>query len=128
MNTSISIRAAAPGALNDSYMALAGMGVPDGVVAALNSVELTDGPFDHLELWYSIEDGAIFVLDPLLPEEFNTGRLWVVRDDATEHEVVQTMLRAVLDWSEHEVRESFRYKGKAVFGPHQDLEQLLAVV
>jgi hypothetical protein len=55
------------------------------------------------------------------------GRKWYISRFATDAEVVQTALKATLSAQEHEVREQFLYKGKAIFGPHLNLERLLAV-
>lgn len=45
-------------------------------------------------------------------------RKWYISPYMTESEVVQTALRATLDAVEHEARETFKYKGKALYGPH----------
>ena len=46
-------------------------------------------------------------------------RKWLIElPDATESDIIQTALRAVLDAAEHEVRETFRFKGKRIYGPH----------
>jgi hypothetical protein len=52
------------------------------------------------------------------------GRKWFISRHSTTSEIVQTALMAVLAAQEHEVREEFRYRGKAVFGPHFDVEEL----
>ncbi len=55
------------------------------------------------------------------------GRKWYVSRHATIGEIVQTALKAVLTALEHEAREDFRYKGRAIFGPHLDIEVLFDV-
>jgi hypothetical protein len=60
-------------------------------------------------------------------EYWAAGRKWYVSSHATESEVVQTALKAVLTSVEHEAREQFLYKGKALFGPHLDVNTLLAL-
>lgn len=55
------------------------------------------------------------------------GRKWYVSSHATRGEVVQTVLKAVLTSAEHRVREHFTYRGRRVFGPHFDLDQLVAL-
>ena len=55
------------------------------------------------------------------------GRKWLLSDHMTEGEVVQTCLMAVLAAEEHEAREAFEYKGKAIFGPHLSMDQLLTI-
>lgn len=46
------------------------------------------------------------------------GRKWLISPEATEEEVVRTLLKAILTWEEHEAREHFLYKGKRLFDPH----------
>jgi hypothetical protein len=50
-----------------------------------------------------------------------TGRKWRLSLHMTDGEIVQTALAAVLAWHEHEARENFLYKGRAIFNPHLDL-------
>ena len=52
-------------------------------------------------------------------------RKWYISPYATESELVQTVFKAVLTACEHEVRESFFYRGKAIFGPHFDVNALV---
>jgi len=56
------------------------------------------------------------------------GRKWYVSTYATESEVVQTALKAVLTVVEHEARETFTYMGRAIFGPHLNVRSLLGLV
>lgn len=53
-----------------------------------------------------------------------TGRKWFVSPHMCDSEFVQTALRAVLAAHEHEVRESFFYKGQPIFGPHFNVDFL----
>ena len=55
------------------------------------------------------------------------GRKWYISRFATESEIVQTALKAVLTAMEHEVREQFTYKGRMLFGPHLDVNALLEI-
>lgn len=55
------------------------------------------------------------------------GRKWLLSPHMTKSEIVSTALKAVLTAEEHEARESFRYKGKMVFGPHLDVDVLAEV-
>lgn len=52
------------------------------------------------------------------------GRKWRLSMHMTKSELAQTALRAVLDAEEHEAREHFLYNGRAVFGPHTNIEKL----
>ncbi len=55
------------------------------------------------------------------------GRKWRLSQHMKKSEIVQTALKAVLTAEEHEAREQFLYKGKAVFGPHIDVDALWEV-
>lgn len=52
------------------------------------------------------------------------GRKWFLSTHMTDSEIVQTALCAVLTAEEHEVRERFLYRGRAIFGPHFHVDQL----
>lgn len=52
---------------------------------------------------------------------------WFISRYATDSEIVQTALKAVLVAMEHEVRETFRFKGKPVFHPHYNVYALLSI-
>ena len=56
-----------------------------------------------------------------------TGRKWRLSPHMTHSEVVSTALKAVLTAEEHEAREHFLYRGKAIFGPHIDVDSLWCV-
>lgn len=69
-------------------------------------------------------DGYYLQVQFMAPDE-QRGRKWYISKHATEAEVLQTALLAVLTAVEHEAREAFTYMGKAVFGPHTSVEALL---
>lgn len=52
------------------------------------------------------------------------GRKWLVSGHSTLSEVVQTAFLAIKTAEEHEMRERFRYRRAAVFGPHFNVEYL----
>lgn len=52
------------------------------------------------------------------------SRKWLLSKHMTKSEIVGTAFKATLTALEHEARESFQYKGAAVFGPHFDIERL----
>lgn len=54
-----------------------------------------------------------------------TGRKWWLSPHMTVSEIVQTALLAVLAAEEHEARENFTYRGRAIFGPHWDVDELV---
>lgn len=57
------------------------------------------------------------------PTEWS-GRKWRLSTHMTNSEIVQTALKAVLAAEEHEAREGFLYGGRAIFGPHFDVDHL----
>lgn len=88
--------------------------------------------------------GAKFVLrthsiNPYLQVEFDgccnlsgvpitwRGRKWGLSFYMTKSEIVQTAFLAVLTAIEHETREKFLFKDRAVFGPHFDIERLVTL-
>lgn len=56
------------------------------------------------------------------------GRKWYLSPYMTVSEVVQTALAAVLAAVEHEAREHFLYQGRAIYGPHLNVTNLLELV
>jgi 16S rRNA C967 or C1407 C5-methylase (RsmB/RsmF family) len=52
------------------------------------------------------------------------GRKWRLSKHMTRTEIVSTAWKAVFSAVEHEAREEFRYRGRAVFGPHIDVDAL----
>lgn len=52
------------------------------------------------------------------------SRKWMLSSHMTKSEVVATALKAYLTAIEHEARETFHYRGKAIFGPHFDVDAL----
>lgn len=57
-----------------------------------------------------------------------SGRKWRLSYHMTKSEVVQTALAAVLAAVEHEAREHFLYQGRAIFGPHFNVDDLVELV
>lgn len=56
------------------------------------------------------------------------GRKWQLSQHMTDSEIVQTALLALITWAEHEVRESFEYRGEAIFAPHFDVDDLVTLI
>lgn len=54
-------------------------------------------------------------------------RKWIITPLMTDSEIVQTALKCCLTSMEHRTRESFKYKGRRIFGPHFDIEDLYAL-
>lgn len=57
--------------------------------------------------------------------EMQKGRKWLLSEHMTDSEVILTALKAVITAEEHEVRETFQYRGKRIFHPHPSLDILL---
>lgn len=99
----------------------------DEIVQVLNKVEFEDWRFDVL-----LEEGGRLVLRVRFGAADNVsgeravqrGRKWFLSLHMTRSEVVSTALKAVLTAVEHEAREKFLYRGRAIFGPHHDVELL----
>lgn len=101
------------------------------MVEVLASIEFRDWDFEllgmdgmspHLRVGFWAEDNW------MPPTRIrHRGRKWAISRYMTKSELVQTALLAVLQVQEHEAREQFLYKGKAVFGPHFDVDALAAI-
>lgn len=52
------------------------------------------------------------------------GRKWRLSFHMTDSEFVLTCFKAVMTALEHEAREQFRYRDRAILGPHLDVEKL----
>jgi hypothetical protein len=57
-------------------------------------------------------------------ETIQYTRQWMLHPDMTLSEFIGTVFKCALTSVEHEARESFTYRGKAIFGPHYDVEKL----
>lgn len=56
------------------------------------------------------------------------GRKWRLSTHMTRSEIVQTALLAVKTAEEHEVREHFLYRGRPIFGPHHNVDDLVEAI
>lgn len=52
------------------------------------------------------------------------GRWWRLSPHMTDSEIVGTLFKATLTALEHEAREVFRFKGKAIYDAHLSVHQL----
>lgn len=55
--------------------------------------------------------------------DWKSGK-WLLSEHMLDSEIVQKALKATLTALEHEARELFKYRGRAIFDPHYDLERL----
>ena len=76
-------------------------------------VEHGEGEFSLQGLFTSPNDGF-----------FCKTRKWRLSQYMTSSEVVQTAFKAVVTSAEHQAREFFTYCGRAVYGPHLDVDAL----
>jgi hypothetical protein len=61
-----------------------------------------------------------------VPEQQST-RKWLVSPHMTDSEIVQTVFKLCATSMEHRLREHFTYRGRRVFGPHFDVEDLVGL-
>jgi hypothetical protein len=54
-------------------------------------------------------------------------RRWPLSPDMTESEVVSTAFKCVFTSMEHKTREWFTYKNAAIYQPHYNVDDLLAI-
>lgn len=80
----------------------------------------------------SDETGSPFLQATYIEPDIYTGhptlqktRKWKLSIHMTNSELVQTALKCALTSAEHQVRESFLYRGQRIFGPHFDVEALV---
>lgn len=57
--------------------------------------------------------------------ELQSCRKWFISKHMTRSEVVGTAFKAALSAEEHECRETFRYRGEPIFGPHINVDELV---
>lgn len=52
------------------------------------------------------------------------GRKWMLSNHMVKSEIVHTAFLAIMTAIEHETREQFHYNGRAIFGPHFNVDRL----
>lgn len=83
--------------------------------------------FDTRGYWYlQIKDPCPTCNVTGKPIDAWTGRKWLLSPHMTDGEIVQTVFMAAMTAVEHETRETFFYKGQAIFDPHYDIDKLAA--
>lgn len=75
----------------------------------------------YLRARYDEPDVRSGVVEPQLT------RRWFLSPEMTKSEVVQTAFKCIMTSMEHRAREWFLYRGRAVFGPHYDVDALHAI-
>lgn len=93
--------------------------------AVINTIQFEHHP--DLVIRFGEDGVSTYVMqlvDLNMDPSFNTGRKWRISPHMTTSEIVGTAWKAYMTWLEHEARESFLYRGRAVYGPHLDVEAL----
>lgn len=79
-------------------------------------------------------DGFLLQLQVLMRDNFcnsvnwQSGRKYYISSHAIKEEVIGTAWTAVQAFVQHEIRETFSYKGVNVFGPHLNYDKLAEFV
>ena len=61
------------------------------------------------------------------PYVLQKSRKWMLSPYMTKSEVIQTAFKAVMTAEEHEIRETFTYRNKCIFGPHFNVDALVRI-
>ena len=66
--------------------------------------------------------------DPYLQLETHLwkSRKWKLSPWMVKSEVINTCFKAVMTAEEHEIREAFNYRGVPIYGPHYNVDALVA--
>jgi hypothetical protein len=59
--------------------------------------------------------------------ELQRTRRWFLSPEMCKSEIIQTVFKCALTSMEHRTREWFRYRERAIFGPHFDVDSLHAI-
>lgn len=91
--------------------------------------DLEDVHFPGYEFEVREKDGQCFLIGHFLDREEcpQTTRKWYLSPHMTKSELVLTAFKLVLTSEEHEIREAFKYRGKAILGPHFDVDALHSI-
>jgi hypothetical protein len=94
---------------------------------------LADLSYEDWVLHVGVRAGMVYISAKFIAPCSKTGniethqtRRWLIRPDAEEMEIVQTAFKCIITALEHEAREKFAYRGRAILGPHQSLAVLWA--
>lgn len=55
------------------------------------------------------------------------SRKWLLSPHMTRSEIVQTAFKLAVTAVEHRARETFKYRGRRIFGPHFDVDALCEI-
>ncbi len=78
--------------------------------------------------------GAVYLQATYLEADTVTGKIemqytrrWFLSPEMTSSEIVSTAFKCALTSMEHRTREWFLYRGRAVYQPHYDVNDLWAI-
>lgn len=85
--------------------------------------------------FYELSGGQGFLVAQLYRPDTHTGRMgWgeggpeFITGAMSDDTIAKRTFVAAIKYSEHEVREAWKYKGKRVLGPHVPLDTLVEVL
>jgi hypothetical protein len=77
---------------------------------------------------------AIYLRASYWEDDTVTGKLekqftrrWLLSPEMTKSEIVATAFKCVITSMEHQAREWFTYKNRAIYHPHHDVDKLLEI-
>lgn len=80
------------------------------------------------------KDGEMYLQVSFIGKDSETGaicemkgRKWHISEHAVKSEIILTAFKAIQTAEEHEMREAFQYRGRAILGPHFDIERLVEI-
>lgn len=99
--------------------------------ALLGDVEFLDYEFIVAESHGGVTIRARYmepdVYAPQNGDEEQLTRKWLISPGMTDSEIVSTAFKCCLTSMEHRTREHFMYKGRRIFGPHFDINDLVEI-
>ena len=106
-------------------------GLTDHLLIERASLVLADVKFGDYTFEVREGHGGVFLRASYLEPDVYTGevelqqtRKWLLSPHMTKSEIVQTAFKCCWTSFEHRCREGFLYKGRRVFGPHFDVDDL----
>lgn len=88
----------------------------------------------EFEVVVSRTTGAVYLRATYMEDDTVTGKLekqytrrWLLSPEMTKSEIVSTAFKCIMTSAEHQAREWFTYKNKAIYHPHHDVDKLLEI-
>ena len=106
-------------------------GITDHILIERASLALADVKFGDYTFEVRQGHGGVFLRAAYMEPDVYTGKVerqetrkWLLSPHMTKSEIVQTAFKCCWTSFEHRCREGFLYKGRRVFGPHFDVDDL----